>query len=97
VVKSSSIPDYLSIGVENTITKADIDLRDVRFLSHGATLGINAIIQTKGVHRAIVTNKGFRDIIELKREQRVIDRLADMYILQKDLPQEYVGVYNTLL
>lgn len=97
VVKSSSTPKDPSIGVQNTITKAGINLKDVTFLSHGATVGINAVIQNKGSRTAIVTTKGFRDIIELRRGQRVIDKPSDMYNLQMDLPQDYVGGYSPLV
>jgi len=97
VVKSSSTPKDPSNGVEDTIIKAGIDLKDVDFLSHGATVGINAVIQNKGAKTAIVTTKGFRDIIELRRGQRVIDKPSDMYNLQMDLPQDYVGGYSPLV
>ena len=96
VVKTSSTPADSSIGVKNAIVKAGMDLHDVSFLSHGATVGINTVIQTKGARTAIVTTKGFRDIIELRRGQRVIDKPTDMYNLQMDLPQDYVGGYSPI-
>ncbi len=44
---------------------------------HGTTLIINAIIERKGAKTALITTKGFRDIIEIGREKRY--DLYDMY------------------
>jgi len=97
VVKTPSTPEDPSIGIENAIIKAGLNLHDVTFFSHGATIGINTVIQNKGVRTAIVTTKRFRDIIELRRGQRVINNPTDMYNLQMDLPQDYVGGYSPLV
>lgn len=97
VAKTSSTPQDPSIAVERVIRKSGIDLKDVTFFSHGATVGANTVIQNRGVKTAIVTTKGFRDILELRRGQRVIDRPMDMYNLQMDLPQDYVGGYSPLV
>lgn len=97
VVKSSSTPRDPSDAVENALVKSRIDLRDVEVLVHGSTVGINTVIQNRGVKTAILTTKGFRDILELRRGRRVIDRPQDMYNLQMDLPQDYVGGYHPLV
>lgn len=97
VVKTSSTPRDPSIAVEKALTKSRIDLRDVEVFVHGSTVGINTVIQNKGVKTAILTTKGFRDVIELRRGRRVIDRPNDMYNLQMDLPQDYVGGYHPLV
>ena len=97
VVKTPSTPEDSSVGVENAIVKAGIDLHDVSFFSHGATVGSNTVIENKGARTAIVTTKGFRDVLELRRGQRVIDKPTDMYNLQMDLPQDYVGGYSPLV
>ena len=39
-------------------------------LIHGTTLVINAIIERKGAKTALITTKGFRDVLELGREIR---------------------------
>ncbi|MEM2044535.1 MAG: hydantoinase/oxoprolinase N-terminal domain-containing protein, partial [Candidatus Caldarchaeum sp.] len=38
-----------------------------RFVGTGSTLVINAIIERKGVKTALVTTKGFRDVLEIQR------------------------------
>jgi len=97
VAKTPSTAEDPSIAVVDAISKAGIDLHDVSFLAHGATIGSIAGIENKGARTAIVTTKGFRDILELRRGRRVIDRPTDMYNLQMDLPQDYVGGYSPLV
>ena len=67
------------------------------FLSHGSTVATNTVIENKGAKVAILTTKGFRDILELRRGQRVVDKITDMFDLQMDLPQDYVGGYDPLV
>lgn len=97
VVKSSSTPKDQSVGVEDTIITAGLDMRNVSFLAHGSTVGANAVIENKGARTAIITTKGFRDVLELRRGQRVINKPSDMFNLQMDLPQDYVGGYSPLV
>ncbi len=97
VAKASTTPEDQSLGVHDALQKAGIDLREVSFFSHGTTVGVNAVIENKGARLAIITTKGFRDVLELRRGQRVIDNPDDMYNLQMDLPQDYVGGYDPLV
>ena len=39
-------------------------------LIHGTTLVINSIIERKGARTALITTKGFRDVLEIGREMR---------------------------
>ncbi len=97
VAKAPTTPQDQSVGVYDAIQKAGIDLSEVGFFSHGTTVGVNAVIENKGARVAVVTTKGFRDILELRRGQRVIENPDDMYNLQMDLPQDYVGGYDPLV
>jgi N-methylhydantoinase A len=97
VAKAPTTPEDQSIGVLDALRKGGIDLAQVDFFSHGTTAGINAVIENKGAKVAVVTTEGFRDILELRRGQRVIDNPDDMYNLQMDLPQDYVGGYDPLV
>jgi N-methylhydantoinase A len=44
---------------------------------HGSTVATNAILERKGVTTAIVTNKGFEDLIQIGRQNR--ERLYDLF------------------
>ena len=97
VAKAPTTPADQSDGVFDSIAKAVIDLAAVDFFSHGTTVGVNAVIENKGARVAIITTEGYRDSLELRRGQRVIDDPDDMYNLQMDLPQDYVGGYDPLV
>jgi N-methylhydantoinase A len=66
-VKSDTTPPNFEQGVINAADKAAIDLADVDFFAHGSTIVINAITERKGVKTALVTTKGFRDVLEIAR------------------------------
>ncbi len=52
---------------------------------HGTTLVINAIIERKGAKTALITTKGFKDVLELGREIRY-----DAYDIFAEYPQPLV-------
>jgi N-methylhydantoinase A len=52
---------------------------------HGTTLATNAIIERKGAKTALVTTQGFRDIIEIRHENRF-----EQYDVNIDLPPPLV-------
>ncbi|MCL5734611.1 MAG: hydantoinase/oxoprolinase family protein [Actinobacteria bacterium] len=97
VAKAPTTPDDQSVGVHDAVRKAGIELESVDFFSHGTTVGVNAVIENKGARVAVLTTRGFRDLLELRRGQRVIDNPDDMYNLQMDLPQDYVGGSDPLV
>src|SRR5579863_5997015 len=49
---------------------AGVALRDAAVLVHGTTLVTNAIIERRGARTALLTTRGFRDILEMGKEQR---------------------------
>ena len=70
VEKSDTTPDNLEQGILNTISKIDLNLNDVNFFAHGTTVVINALTERKGVKTALITTKGFRDVLEIARCNR---------------------------
>jgi N-methylhydantoinase A len=77
--KSTSTHDRLSAGVMNCFRKAadargcglDALLMQVDTIIHGTTVTTNALLTRTGVKTGMLTTKGFRDIIELRRGMRV--------------------------
>ena len=41
--------------------------RDVVIVSHGTTVATNAVLERRGAKTALITTKGFRDVLELRR------------------------------
>ena len=65
--KALSTPRDLLEGVLACVDQAGVDLADCRMVVHGTTVGINALLERKGVRTALVTTAGFRDVLEIGR------------------------------
>ena len=57
-------------GVEVVVAQAGLGTGDVGLLIHGTTLATNALIERRGARTAFVTTEGFRDVIEMRTENR---------------------------
>lgn len=83
VSKTPSTPDNPAIavasGLRNLAQRHHIDLATVSRLSHGTTVGTNALIQRRGGNVAMITTGGFRDLLEIGRQTRphMFDLFAD--------------------
>jgi N-methylhydantoinase A len=72
-VKVSSTPADPSTGAAEGIEKIlspSYSGQMVKFLCHGTTVGTNAILEGKLAKTALVTTKGFRDVLEIGRQRR---------------------------
>ena len=72
-------------GLQELAVAHDIPLADVRRLSHGTTVATNTLIQRKGRAVALITTRGFRDLVEIGRQTR-----PHVYDLQRDQPDPLV-------
>jgi N-methylhydantoinase A len=68
--KSPTTYDNLVEGILECFNKAKIKPAEASLVNHGTTLVINSLIQRKGAKTALVTTKGFRDILEIARGNR---------------------------
>ncbi|MBS1881412.1 MAG: hydantoinase/oxoprolinase family protein [Actinobacteria bacterium] len=66
IAKVPSTPNPLE-GVLAAVAKADIDLSEVALFSHGTTVATNALITRDYPPAAMITTKGFRDVIEIRK------------------------------
>ena len=79
--KASTTPSDPSIGLMNTLKKAaryygaDIGefLSQIEVLVHGTTLATNILINERGTKAGMITTKGFRDSIEMRRGIKPVD------------------------
>ena len=89
LAKRPSSPDdparAIVAGLVEMGAQDGLDLGQVRWLSHGTTVGTNALIQRRGGAVALITTRGFRDLLEIGRQTR-----PHMYDLQKDHPPSLV-------
>jgi N-methylhydantoinase A len=72
-------------GLKSLCEKLDIALGEVARLEHGTTIATNALIERRGARIALITTRGFRDLLEIGRQIR-----PHMFDLQKDYPPPVV-------
>jgi N-methylhydantoinase A len=68
--KVPSIPGDEAAGVAAALRLAGIDAAAVEVLAHGTTVATNALLERRGARTALVTTEGFRDILEIGRQNR---------------------------
>lgn len=57
-------------GLEELCGGLGYELSDVALLLHGTTVATNAVLQRRGAKTALLTTKGFRDVLEIARQAR---------------------------
>jgi N-methylhydantoinase A len=67
------------------ISEAGIEPGGVSVVIHGTTLATNALIERKGAKTALLTTEGFRDVVEIRHENRF-----EQYDVNIDLPEPLV-------
>ena len=85
VTKSPSTSDKPIEGVRATIDKAGVPLQTIHTLVHGTTVATNALLERKKALPALITTKGFRDIVFIQRINR-----KHHYDLDWDKPKPFV-------
>ena len=90
VYKIASTPENPAIaiveGLQTLIDGAKLKVGEIARFAHGTTVATNALLQRKGGKVALVTTKGFRDLLEIGRQTR-----PHMYDLQLDHPPPLVS------
>jgi N-methylhydantoinase A len=59
-----------SIGFMAGIRAKVADLASVATVVHGTTVGTNALLERKGAKTGVITTRGFRDVLEMRRRDR---------------------------
>lgn len=57
-------------GIEKACDEADIDPADITEFTHAMTVSMNALLEEEGAKTALVTTEGFRDVLEIGRQDR---------------------------
>jgi N-methylhydantoinase A len=89
VTKTPSTPPRFDEGVLNGIDKirdtVGFDPGDVSYLSHGTTVGTNAVLENDLPDLGLITNEGLRDVLEIGDQTR-----PALYDLQVEKPPPLV-------
>lgn len=78
-------------GIQLAADQAGVDLGAIEQVIHGTTLVTNALIERRGAKLAFITTEGFRDVIEMRSENRF-----EQYDLNLTLPVPLVARQDRL-
>ena len=80
IAKEPSTPGEPALGVlralDRLIGAGSIVPQEVRGLAHGCTVATNALLEGKWARTVLITTRGFRDVLEIGRQNR--DSLYDL-------------------
>jgi N-methylhydantoinase A len=89
VLKIPSVPadpaEGILAGIRAIAERDGVAPAAVSFVAHGTTVATNALLEKKGARTALLTTRGFRDLLEIARQKR-----PDLYDLQADKPSALV-------
>ncbi|RLI26919.1 MAG: hydantoinase/oxoprolinase family protein [Candidatus Hecatellales archaeon] len=75
IMKVPSTPKNPNIGalqgLRRLLAESGVKAGQLTFAIHGTTVVTNTVIERKGAKTALITTKGFRDVLEIGRERRV--------------------------
>ena len=83
--KADSTPEALEVAVLEVLARSGVDPASVDSFLHGSTVVINAITERSGARTALVTTRGFSDVLEIARANR-----PDLYNLRYAKPEPFV-------
>ncbi len=86
--KTNTTPPDFEKGVLNVIHESGTSASDIEMFLHGTTTIINTLIERKGAKTALITTKGFRDILEIQRCNR-----PDLFNLVFAKPKPFIPRY----
>ncbi len=69
-IKVSSTPADQSLGLLSGLERSGLPMSEFGVIVHGTTVATNAILERKGAACALITTKGFRDVLEMRRRDR---------------------------
>jgi N-methylhydantoinase A len=72
-------------GMEGLAERYGVDPHDVTYFTHGTTVGVNAVVQRKGLKLGLITTQHFEDVLDIARLKG-----PDMYNLMSKRPAPLV-------
>jgi len=83
---TTAAPEKGVLAALGSVTaEAGVSPDQVGLIIHGTTLATNALIERKGARTALLTTEGFRDVVEIRHENRF-----EQYDVNIDLPPPLV-------
>nr|WP_143067716.1 hydantoinase/oxoprolinase family protein [Natrinema salifodinae] len=81
-------PQHVGVleGIEKACDSAGIDPAEIDGFAHAMTVSVNALLERGGARTALITTEGFRDVLEIGRQDR-----PDLYDLEAEKPDPLVA------
>ncbi len=76
-------------GIAVVTREAAIPASEIGIVIHGTTLATNALIERRGARTALVTTEGFRDVIEMRTENRFEQYDLNLRLPTPLIPREH--------
>ncbi len=93
LLTTSEAPEQAVLdGIALVLGEAGLEFSDIDIVIHGTTLATNALIERRGAKTALLTTKGFRDVIEMRFENRF-----EQYDLDIVLPKPLIDRADRLV
>jgi N-methylhydantoinase A len=90
VLTNYSAPEQAILdGIEIVTRDAGIPMSAIGIIIHGTTLATNALIERRGARTALVTTEGFRDVIEMRTENRFEQYDLNLRLPTPLIPREH--------
>lgn len=77
--KAPTTPADVVQGVMAAYEKANVEASAVGAFIHGSTVATNALVTGRGAIAGLITTKGFRDILEIRRIDRPDDHIYNIF------------------
>ena len=78
-------------GLHDALDRYGVQPDEVSLLSHATTVVTNSILEENGARTALISTRGFRDVLELRRSAR-----SDLYDMFQDPPRVLVPRHRRL-
>lgn len=88
IIKMPTLDDEKETVIK-AINKSGVELTKIDQLAIATQLGVKAVSEGKGARAGLITTRGMRDVLEIRRAHRLADPY-NLYNLQQELPKPFV-------
>ncbi len=90
VLTTYAAPEQAILDAIAVVTReAGVAASAIGLVIHGTTLATNALIERRGARTALVTTEGFRDVIEMRTENRFAQYDLNLQLPKPLIPREH--------
>lgn len=84
VLTTSSPEEGVLQAIDRLIASCDINPASINAVIHGTTLLVNSVTEYKGSKAGLIVTYGTKDVLEIGRQNRPLDRLYDFFFDRRE-------------